>query len=77
MQDEQRGCRSLRLPAGYAWKQDGNAFPARLLINSRTDRNWFGSKPIVGSSKIIRSGSCTRASREPYALLVPFGKLPQ
>ena len=40
-------------------------FAARLLINCRTERIWFGSRPMVGSSRMIKSGSCTSASARP------------
>src|SRR5437870_6487484 len=48
----------------------------RFLISSRTCRIWLGSRPIVGSSRISRSGSATSASASPTLCRNPLDRAP-
>src|SRR5215510_12383575 len=48
----------------------------RFLISSRTCRIWFGSRPIVGSSRISRSGSASSASASPTLCRYPLERVP-
>ena len=50
--------------------------PARLLMSCRTARIWCGSSPMVGSSRMIKSGSCTSASASPTRCRYPLESWP-
>ena len=50
--------------------------PPSPLMSWRTERIWFGSSPIVGSSRMISSGSCTSASARPTRWRYPLESWP-
>ena len=50
-------------------------FPVSL-IKCLISSSWFGSSPVIGSSRIRISGSCTKACANPTLCLYPFDNCP-